>query len=67
MASVRTNIVIDTELVRQVQETTGIKTIREAVDAALRFLLRVKAQERIRKARGKLRWVGDIDRMRRDR
>jgi Arc/MetJ family transcription regulator len=67
MGAARTNIVIDEDLMQQVLEATGLKTKREAVETALRFLLRLKGQEAIRRARGKLRWTGDLGRMRRDR
>jgi Arc/MetJ family transcription regulator len=52
----RTNIVIDDQLMAQAQQLTRCKTKREAVEAALRLLVRIKQQERIRAARGKLRW-----------
>jgi Arc/MetJ family transcription regulator len=63
----RTNIVIDDALMRDTLKATGLKTKREAVDEALRTLLRLKQQAELRKLRGKHDWVGDIDRMRRDR
>jgi len=62
----RTNIVIDDELMKQVLELTGLKTKREAVEQGLQTLLRLKQQEKIREYRGKLRWEGDLDEMRRD-
>ena len=62
----RTNIVIDDQLMAQAQQLTGCKTKREAVEVALRLLVRIKQQERIRTARGKLRWEGDLEGMRRD-
>ena len=62
----RTNIVIDDELMRAVLKATGLRTKREAVETGLRTLLQLKRQERIRKYRGKLAWVGDLDAMRRD-
>jgi Arc/MetJ family transcription regulator len=64
--AVRTNIVIDDALLQQVQELTGARTKREAVDTALRLLVQIKRQEAIRAARGKLRWEGDLEAMRRD-
>ena len=67
MSALRTNILIDKRLMRQVLRATGLSTMREAVDVALRFLLKLKGQERIRRARGKLRWEGNLGRMRRDR
>ena len=62
----RTNIVIDDELMKQVLELTGLKTKREAVEQGLKALVRLKQQEKIRKFRGKLQWEGDLGRMRRD-
>lgn len=60
----RTNIVIDDALMQQAQACTGLRTKRETVEAALQLLVRLKEQERIRAARGKLRWEGDLDAMR---
>jgi len=63
----RTNIVIDDKLMRDTLRATGLKTKREAVEEGLRSLLRLKRQAEIRKFRGKLKWQGDLDAMRRDR
>lgn len=63
----RTNIVIDDELMDGVLQATGIKTKREAVETGLRLLLRLARQEEIRALRGKLRWEGDLEPMRTDR
>ena len=63
----RTNIVIDDNLLERAMRVTGAKTKREAVELGLASLLRLKEQEDIRDLRGKLRWTGDLDRMRRDR
>jgi Arc/MetJ family transcription regulator len=63
----RTNIVIDDELMKQAMRAAGAKTKREAVEAGLRLLLRIKEQSRIRELRGKLRWEGDLKAMRRSR
>jgi Arc/MetJ family transcription regulator len=62
----RTNIVIDDNLMKQVLKLTGLKTKREAVEQGLKTLVRLKRQEQIRKYRGKLQWEGDLDSMRRD-
>jgi Arc/MetJ family transcription regulator len=67
MAATRTNIVIDDELIRAVLEETGLETKREAVQAGLETLLRLKRQERIRDFRGKLEWEGDLEDMRREK
>lgn len=62
----RTNIVIDDELMKQVLELTGLKTKREAVEQGLKALAQLKQQEKIRNYRGKLEWEGDLEQMRRD-
>jgi Arc/MetJ family transcription regulator len=64
---VRTNIVIDDELMRDTLRATGLKTKREAVETGLRMLLRLSKQAQIRRLRGKLHWRGDLDAMRVDR
>jgi len=63
----RTNIVIDDELMNRVMKATGLRTKREAVEMGLKALLKLKKQENIRKFRGKLDWVGDLDDLRSDR
>jgi Arc/MetJ family transcription regulator len=62
----RTNIDIDDELMAQAMKASGLTTKRETVEAGLRLLVKLKAQQRVRRYRGKLRWEGDLDRMRRD-
>ena len=62
----RTNIVIDEKLMRDVLKTTGLKTKREAVELGLRTLLRLSRQAELRQLRGKIAWEGDLDAMRRD-
>ena len=62
----RTTIVIDDKLIRDTLRATGLKTKREAVQLALRTLLRLSQQEQVRRFRGKLDWQGDLDAMRRD-
>ena len=55
----RTNIEIDDELMREAQEAAGTHTKKDTVEAALRYLIRMKAQERIRDIRGKAEfWPG---------
>jgi Arc/MetJ family transcription regulator len=63
----RTNIVIDDKLMRDTLRVTGLRTKREAVEQALRTLLRLSKQTEIRRHRGKLIWQGDLDAMRTDR
>ena len=63
----RTNIVIDDQLMEETLRATGLKTKREVVELGLRTLLRLRQQDEIRKFRGKLQWEGDLDLMRNDR
>ena len=62
----RTNIVIDDKLMKDVLRATGVRTKREAVELGLRTLLRLRKQEDIRRFRDKLKWSGDLDAMRTD-
>lgn len=60
----RTNIVIDDALMKEVIKLTGAKTKKEAVEMGLRTLVQIKRQERIKRYKGKLTWEGDLDQMR---
>ena len=62
----RTNIVINPELMAEALRLSGASTKRQVVEDSLRLLIQVKRQERIRKVRGKLRWTGNLEAMRRD-
>jgi Arc/MetJ family transcription regulator len=62
----RTNIVINDDLMHQAMAISGLKTKKEAVESGLKLLVKMKQQEQIRKVRGKLQWVGDLDNMRCD-
>jgi len=64
---VRTNIVIDDQLMKDALRATGLKTKREAVELGLRTLLRLRQQEELRRFRGKLNWQGDLEALRSDR
>jgi Arc/MetJ family transcription regulator len=63
----RTNIVIDDDLMRDALRATGVKTKREAVELGLRTLLKLKKQQQIKKLRGRISWQGDLEQMRLDR
>lgn len=62
----RTNIVIEDDLMEDALRATGLKTKREAVELGLKTLIRLKKQEEIQAFRGKLKWEGDLDALRRD-
>jgi Arc/MetJ family transcription regulator len=63
----RTNIVIDDKLMQEALRATGLKTKKEAVELALRTLLRLQRQRQIRSLRGRLDWNGNLDAMRLDK
>ena len=63
----RTNIVIDDELMALALKSTGLKTKKEVVEAGLRALIQVRNQSKLKALRGKLSWEGDIDKMRTDK
>jgi len=62
----RTNIVIDDQLISDVQKITGITTKKGVVEEGLKLLLRLKRQQAVRNRRGKLKWTGNLEAMRRD-
>ncbi len=63
----RTNIVIDDNLMSLALKTTGLKTKKEVVEEGIKTLLKIKKQSQLKSLRGKLHWEGDIDEMRTDK
>ena len=65
----RTNIVIDNDLMRAAQEATGLKTKRAVVEEGLRRLVRYKQQvDAINALTGAVPdWEGDLRSQREDR
>lgn len=63
----RTHIVIDDVLIQEALAVTGLRTKREAVELGLRTLILLRRQAEVRRFRGKLKWEGDLEDMRRDR
>jgi len=62
----RTNIVIDDSLMNEARALSGNKTKKETVEEALKVLIQFKHQSSIRSFRGRLKWEGNLDRMRTD-
>ena len=62
----RMNIFVDDVLLEGAMRATGAKTKREVVELGLAALVRLKEQEEIRGLRGKLRWTGELDKIRRN-
>lgn len=63
----RTYIVIEEELIKKALEHTGLKTKKEVVNFALRELIQRKERKDILRFKGKLRWEGDLEEMRKSR
>ena len=62
----RTNIVIDDELMKEALALTGLKTKKEAVELGLKTLIQLRKQEKLKDYKGKLQWSGDLEQMRID-
>ena len=60
----RTNIVIDDDLMDEALKLSGLKTKKDAVEEGLKLLVQRKKQENIKELRGKLHWKGDLEVMR---
>jgi Arc/MetJ family transcription regulator len=56
----RTTVVIDEQLMSEALASTGLRTKKAVIEEALRTLLRLKKQERVRALRGKLEWEGSL-------
>ena len=63
----RTNVVIDYDLMASALKVSGLKTKKAAIEEGLRLLVQVKSQKEIKRFRGKLTWSGNLDEMRVDK
>ncbi len=64
---VRTNVVIDDDLMESALRASGTKTKKAAIEQGLKLLVKLKGQEKIKGFRGKLTWTGNLDEMRLDK
>lgn len=60
----RTNIVIDEDLMAEAKAVAGTDTMRETVDLALRELVRRRSRRQVLDLFGTVDWRGDLDEMR---
>ncbi|OUY07583.1 type II toxin-antitoxin system VapB family antitoxin [Acinetobacter populi] len=60
----RTNIVIDDNLMMQALQASGLNTKKEVVEEGLKLIIQRHKQQAIRELRGKLQWEGQLDEMR---
>jgi Arc/MetJ family transcription regulator len=63
-AKMRTNIVIDDDLMADAIKATGLSTKKEVVEQGLKLIIKRNQQQAIRQLRGKLQWEGDLEEMR---
>lgn len=61
----RTTVEIDDKLMAEAQKLTGLKTKREAIDFALRELVRRRGQRKLLELQGTVDWEGDLNTLRR--
>jgi len=62
--TIRTNIVLDKNILEKALQTTGMKTRRERIDYALHELVRHGQQQKLLDLKGQINWQGDLDEMR---
>lgn len=52
----RTNVVIDDDLMESALKVSGLKTKKAAIEEGLKLLVQIKRQKEIRRFRGRLKW-----------
>ena len=62
----RTNAVIDDELMARALKSGEYRTKRRAIEAGLELLVEMTSQKKLRRLKGKVKWEGDLEKMRRD-
>jgi Arc/MetJ family transcription regulator len=63
----RTNVVLDDDLVKSALSLSGLKTKKKAIEEGLKLLIQVNRQKKIKDFRGKLKWTGNLNKMRADK
>lgn len=62
----RTNVVIDDELMSRAMRSSGCRTKRSTIESGLRLLVQVSSQKKLRSLKGKITWEGNLEEMRRN-
>jgi Arc/MetJ family transcription regulator len=62
----RMSIVIDDDLMAEALDASGYASKKETVEEALKLLIMQKNHPSIKNFSGKIRWEGDLDKMRAD-
>ena len=63
----RTNVVIDDTLIKAALKQSGLPTKKAAIEKGLELLIQFHRQAKVKNFRGKLKWKGNLDTMRRDK
>ncbi len=63
----RTNILLDDRLVKEALKLTHLKTKKDVVNYALDELVRRRKRKGLLKLEGKVKWVGSLAEMRKNR
>ncbi len=62
----RTNVMIDDQLMSQALRSSGCRTKRSAIESGLHLLVQINSQKKLRSLKGKIHWDGNLDEMRSD-
>ncbi|MHB0978587.1 MAG: type II toxin-antitoxin system VapB family antitoxin [Thermoleophilia bacterium] len=62
----RTNVVIDDDLMTLALEESGVKTRSAVIEEGLRLLVERGRQSKVKAFRNRLKWTDDLDEMRTD-
>jgi len=60
----RTNVVIDDDLMKMAQKRSGILTKKGTIEAGLKLLIQLNIQQDVKSLRGTVAWIGDLSEMR---
>ena len=62
----RTNVVIDDQLMSKAQRASQLPTKRSIIEAGLRLLVQMDSQSKLRRLKGTGIWKGNLQEMRQD-
>ncbi len=62
----RTNVVLDDSIINTALKIGGFKTKKETIENALKLFIQMKGQQKIKNLKGKIKWEGNLNEMRRD-
>jgi Arc/MetJ family transcription regulator len=67
MKKTRTNVVLNDDLIAEIMKLSEERTKREVIENALHERLRILKRKKLAALHGKVKWEGDLDKMRRGR